>query len=423
MVVDQPGWAHDFKSKQLALHLRSEFRIRTVYQDALTGADVADADVILLYYWMQWAVVGSLCAHRQPHVLMGVCSHFELGGAWREPGLATLNDAPGAVFVNNLKLYAELRPLVRRPLFYTPNGVDTRFFRPAPRAPKAVRFRAGWAGSLLNQNRAHRGFDDFIAPAVARVDGAELVTAAREDRWRTRRQMRDFYRSLDAYVCASESEGTPNPCLEASACGVPVVTTAVGNMPEFIRDGENGFVVARDVEQFADRLRLLASDRQLAQSMGAQARRAAEHWNWAAQARRYADMFRAVLGGRLQAIAPSPGDREALTLVPAFLHRGGGESAPQARPLIWGAGEAGRRLAGRLSSLGVEALAFVDSDPLKAGTVWAGRPVRGAAEVLASRSGEPIIVASVHADAIRLRLVEAGYVEFEHFLVIAAGLL
>ena len=81
--------------------------------------------------------------------------------------------------------------------------------------------------------------------------GAELCLAAREERWRTAAEMVEFYHSLDVYVCASRSEGTPNPCLEAAACGLPVITTAVGNMPELIRDGHNGFLVERRPEQSA----------------------------------------------------------------------------------------------------------------------------------------------------------------------------
>ena len=60
--------------------------------------------------------------------------------------------------------------------------------------------------------------------------------------------MRAFYRSIDYYLCASWNEGTPNPALEAAACGVPVVTTQVGNMPQLIDEGVNGFFVEPTVE-------------------------------------------------------------------------------------------------------------------------------------------------------------------------------
>ncbi len=132
--------------------------------------------------------------------------------------------------------------------------------------------RVGWAGSLNNQTSAHRGVPGFIVPAVAAVDGAELCLAAREERLRDVDEMRDFYQSLHVYVCASRSEGTPNPCLEAAACGLPVVTTPVGNMPEFVRDGVNGFFVARDVDAIAATLRRLRDDPELRERMGHAAR-------------------------------------------------------------------------------------------------------------------------------------------------------
>src|SRR6185436_19353887 len=61
---------------------------------------------------------------------VGVCSHFELEGERREPALATLRKMARGVFANNLFLYHEIEPLVEAPVFYTPNGVDTGFYRP-----------------------------------------------------------------------------------------------------------------------------------------------------------------------------------------------------------------------------------------------------------------------------------------------------
>jgi glycosyltransferase involved in cell wall biosynthesis len=107
--------------------------------------------------------------------------------------------------------------------------------------------------------------------------------------------MLDFYRSLDVYVCASRSEGTPNPCLEAAACGLPVITTRVGNMPELIRDGENGFFVERDIADIAAKLRLLRDDPELRSRLGQAARAAVEPWDWRLQAAPYDAMFQAVL--------------------------------------------------------------------------------------------------------------------------------
>lgn len=209
--------------------------------------------------------------------------------------VAILATLPRAVFANNLALARQLEAALGRDVFYTPNGVDTAFFRPAA-APPVPPLRVGWAGSLNNQTSAHRGVPGYIIPAVAAVKSAELCLAAREDRWRGMEEMRAFYQSLHVYVCASRSEGTPNPCLEAAACGRPVVTTPVGNMPELIRDGVSGLFITRNVDDIAAALRRLRDDPELRARMGASARRAVEAWDWRHRAPRYAEMFDAILG-------------------------------------------------------------------------------------------------------------------------------
>jgi glycosyltransferase involved in cell wall biosynthesis len=299
-VVDRPHWAHDRKTDALARALGGSYEITKRYQAEVSADDLERADCVLLYYWLQ--------IERLPHLrevlgrlgdrlVIGVCSHNELAGAWRAPGLATLAELARAVFVNSRLLLDEVRPLLTRPVYYTPNGVDTGFFRPAAASKEPVRpLRVGWAGSLANHTAEHRGVHEFIAPAVEAVGGVELRLAVREEKWRSHEEMLDFYHSLDVYVCASRSEGTPNPCLEAAACGLPVITTRVGNMPELIQDGQNGFFIERDVADIAEKLRLLRDEPGLRDRLGQAARAAVvESWDWRCQAARYDAMLRTVI--------------------------------------------------------------------------------------------------------------------------------
>ncbi|HEY9233188.1 MAG TPA: glycosyltransferase, partial [Blastocatellia bacterium] len=150
----------------------------------------------------------------------------------------------------------------------------------------------------------HRGYDDLIVAAVDSLAGVELLTAAREERWRGPEEMRDFYRSLDVYLCASRSEGAPNTCLEAAACGVPLVTAPVGTMPELIRPCVNGFFVERDVNDISQKLRQLRDDVALRASMAQQIRRDVLAWDWGICAEAYRQMFAEVLDQRA-AVAPT----------------------------------------------------------------------------------------------------------------------
>lgn len=302
-IADRPGWAIDSKARNLTRDLAGRYEVLVRYQHEVTEDDLASADLVMIFYWLEllkMPLSEETLARYADRLLIGICSHFELQGDRRERGLATLNRLARCVFANNKLLQREFAPLIGVPVHYTPNGVDTTFFRAADgsRVRTAGTLRVGWAGSLTNQGAEHRGFPNVIEPAVAAVPGVELVTAIREQYWRNRDEMLAFYRDIDVYVCASRSEGTPNPCLEAAACGIPVVTTPVGNMPELIVDGENGCFHDGTAHGLAEKLTLLRDSPALATQWGGRIRTSIEAWDWRRQSEHYAQMFDAMLAMR-----------------------------------------------------------------------------------------------------------------------------
>jgi glycosyltransferase involved in cell wall biosynthesis len=54
---------------------------------------------------------------------------------------------------------------------------------------------------------------------------------------------RQIIGALDVLLVSSLTEGLPNVILEAFAYKTPVVATAVGGVPELVRDGETGWLV------------------------------------------------------------------------------------------------------------------------------------------------------------------------------------
>jgi colanic acid/amylovoran biosynthesis glycosyltransferase len=101
----------------------------------------------------------------------------------------------------------------------------------------------------------------------------------------TQESVLGWWRQASVGVLTSVSEGMPVALMEAAACGVPVVATAVGGVPELVEDGVTGLLApSGDAAAVATALDRLLRDRALAARMGAAAReRAAARFSIGAQ--------------------------------------------------------------------------------------------------------------------------------------------
>ncbi len=80
--------------------------------------------------------------------------------------------------------------------------------------------------------------------------------------------------SFDCLLHPALSEGLPRVVVEAMLRGVPVVATAVGGVPEIVRDGETGLLVPpRDATAAAQAIERLATSPQLRRALAGAARR------------------------------------------------------------------------------------------------------------------------------------------------------
>ena len=88
-----------------------------------------------------------------------------------------------------------------------------------------------------------------------------------------RHDIADILQRLDVFCLISDYEGLPISIIEAMRAGLPVVASDVGGVKELVKDGVNGYLVAKgNVSMLAEKLVALKRDRQLCHAMGTKSR-------------------------------------------------------------------------------------------------------------------------------------------------------
>ena len=191
-----------------------------------------------------------------------------------------------AIGANNLISLDDLKKNYNGRTFYTPRGVDPDVFYPMSKKPKKENedLVVAYVGKPVPQ----KGLNDIIKPAC-KIANCKLII---NDRNYTNAlgpdDMRLFYNKADVYLVASTIDGTPNPAIEAAACGKPIISNPIGNMPEFITNWENGFLIKQDMEdknmiiqKYVYCLKRLKENKQECFDMGMNARQEIlNNWTW-----------------------------------------------------------------------------------------------------------------------------------------------
>jgi glycosyltransferase involved in cell wall biosynthesis len=123
-----------------------------------------------------------------------------------------------------------------------------------------IRLSVVGGGPLEKQLREH----------ASRLGITESVTF-----WGEQAEVGAFLRAADAFVLSSTTEGLPISMLEAMACGLPIIGTNVGGIPEVIRiSGAGKIVKPSSPRELADALVYLGMNRPVREELGRLARKA-----------------------------------------------------------------------------------------------------------------------------------------------------
>jgi glycosyltransferase involved in cell wall biosynthesis len=101
------------------------------------------------------------------------------------------------------------------------------------------------------------------------------------------------YSESDLFLNASRIDNQPLSILEAFACGLPVVTTNAGGIPDIVTDKETGFVVdIDDYQALAQRAMKLLSERNIVATMTRKAREECRKYTWEVVGIRWLCLYR-----------------------------------------------------------------------------------------------------------------------------------
>jgi glycosyltransferase involved in cell wall biosynthesis len=118
-------------------------------------------------------------------------------------------------------------------------------------------------------------------------------------------QLPRLYDEADIFVNASTIDNQPVSILEALACGLPVVSTPIGDIPTMLRHGEAGLLVPPgDPDAIATAVDTLLTDRPRVEAVTRAGCAEVERYNWANVRDEWSTVYRALLTS--SACVPAP---------------------------------------------------------------------------------------------------------------------
>jgi glycosyltransferase involved in cell wall biosynthesis len=188
-----------------------------------------------------------------------------------------------AIFANNYKSLEDLRYIYNpRKTYYMPRGVDPKVFFPMTREFIRKNDEDTFTIAYVGKPVPEKGLREFIMPACEIANVRIIFNDRNFENALPPEEMNRFYNKADAYIVASTIDGTPNPALEAASCGKPIISNKIGNMPEFIVDGHNGFLLDEmEINKYAKILMWMKRNQKRSFEMGLNGRKTIEEsWTW-----------------------------------------------------------------------------------------------------------------------------------------------
>lgn len=324
IIIDKEGWAFDNSAKEIKRNLSKFFNVDIISADIFNGNAVKlfiyvkDYDLV---FFMWRGIISWLYSEysrdyicklgfdfeefvkefiKEKNILTGVYDHLFIDSEQERTEFILENVKDYIVCSEKLqKIYQHFS---KKPNKVISDGVNLEmFYLKNNNKFNNIENRiltVGWTGNSNFTDEIDddlKGIKKVIKPAIEELKEEgykiELEVADRNIKMIPHDQMINYYNKLDVYICASRTEGHPAPILEAMACGVPVISTDVGIVPELFGEKQKKYIIERTKEDLKNKIIEVYNRRTILKELSKENLQQIKKWTWKKQSLMYKKFF------------------------------------------------------------------------------------------------------------------------------------
>lgn len=287
---------HTTSKRNKLSYLRSMRALRQLYRQF-------NPDIVHAHYATSYGLLGKLLFHKKYFISVWGSDVYDFPrkSVLHKLIFSRIVSSAQQLFSTSHDMAKELSKYTSKSICVIPFGINVNLFQPEPKKNTSETKIIGTVKSLEKVY----GIDRLIRAAAelksefpnleCHIYGEgsqkqELITLSRElgienmvqfKGYVNNEKLPEVLRGFDVFCVLSRQESFGVAAVEAQACGIPVVATKVGGLPEIVVDGETGFTVEEEQSEIVKKISELLANDQLANEMGRNARRSVlEKYDW-----------------------------------------------------------------------------------------------------------------------------------------------
>lgn len=326
IVIDKEGWAYHNSAIQIKKHLSKYYDIdiipMDIFGDNAVKLFILNENYNLMFFMWRGIITWLYSDYsknyiyslgfdfdefmnkyvKNRNIVTAVYDHLFINSETERTDFILDNVKAYTVSSEKLKEIYNKYSEDKKPSMVISDGVDLELFKVSNKekydniSNRVVKI--GWTGNskfLDEKDDDLKGLQKIIKPAIIELQAEgykiELDAADRNIKMIPHEEMPGYYNNIDIYVCASRTEGTPNTVLEAMACGVPIISTDVGIVPEALGEKQKEYIIKRDKDELKEKIKQLISNPERLKELSEENLVQIQEWSWDKKALQFKKFF------------------------------------------------------------------------------------------------------------------------------------